>query len=1192
MATLTWLHLSDLHACHPRTGWDAARVQETLIADLEHLQREHSLAPDLIFFTGDAAFGEIGNDPEETLRGQLQVFAAFLDEVRKTIDPAFPWENVFLVPGNHDVNRNLVEGAQTEWLDRRKRLDEVVEIIRQGSANLTWRRLMERLGDYRDFLDQHGRLAHLVADRERLIYGAKRRISGLSVGIGGFNSAWSCGRDGERGRLWMAGRFQQEVLRQQLSDADLRIALTHHPPAWLVEQESPRFGRRLRQDFHFLLHGHDHQEWVEEGSDGYTVVAAGACYEGSEKDNGYSLVRLDLTKGEGQVWLRRFDADGGGWVPRAVHKRTDELGVWPISLPWAAELQDKVGKAERRPSPGKSAPAASVVTPASPALTRYLRRLRAAHRGLPVAGFETRVRVPIRIEEIYIPLRAQLFRRAFESEWKELGAGRQLEAEDREIRFDESLALARQYELPGLAVLGDPGSGKTTLLKHFVLAATDPEAEAATLRLPQDTVPVFIALRRLSRPTAGLESALAEAVAAADPALDAAVFAHELLARDRLLVLVDGLDELEDESQRVAVSRWLERAVTQLPESSFVVTSRYAGYKGDARLDGRFLELHIRDLNESEARSFAVSWYRAVESQVQLGRDPEVAEAVAVDGAGALAKRIFDEDDPRTASLRRLARNPLMLQILCLVHRDRKSLPERRVELYHECVLVLLELWRRAKKLPVETTAREALKLLQPLAWGLHAEGKKEAPLEEVLPYLEEPLREIGAGRDAAGPLLAAIRDQSGVLVSLGEGAFGFLHLSFQEYLAARHVQDRMLAEPELLGEVASHFGEPWWREVILLAVGLDNPSLFEPLMAELLRRQRLHRDPALAGDCLRDALATTATPFVEALASRVGAWEERYAALQLLKSKELAAWPEVDAERGKSGREVVAGLARTDPSEQVQGLARELLGAEKVTRPEVGRVRPQAGEERLHAADGSVLVYVPGGEYVLGAEDLEELGFDAEFAAGATPVHRARLSPFWIGKYPLTNEQYAKFLEAEPQRDSPKFWEDREFNQPEQPVVGVSWHEARAYCGWAGLALPTEAQWEAAARGEDQRHFPWGNEVPSPERANFYGREGKTTPVGAFPAGAGPFGTLDQAGNVWEWCSDGWDRTAYQGREGVLDPSVSPEGDDPLVALRGGSWAYPAQVLAAAIRDGDWAWSRYQDIGFRVVLLSVSEHA
>ena len=264
MSTITWLHLSDLHACRPRTGWDAARVQETLIADLEHLQHEHDLAPDLIFFTGDAAFGEIGSDPEETLRGQLEVFAAFLEEVRKTIDPAFPWESVFLVPGNHDVNRNFVDEAQTEWLDRRNSLDEGVEIIRHGSANVTWRRLMERLEDYRDFLDYHGRLAHLLPDRERLIYGVKRRISGLSVGIAGFNSAWSCGRDGERGNLWMAGRYQQEVLRQQLSGADLRIALMHHPPAWLVEQESPRFARRLRQDFRFLLHGHDHQEWVEE----------------------------------------------------------------------------------------------------------------------------------------------------------------------------------------------------------------------------------------------------------------------------------------------------------------------------------------------------------------------------------------------------------------------------------------------------------------------------------------------------------------------------------------------------------------------------------------------------------------------------------------------------------------------------------------------------------------------------------------------------------------------------------------------------------------------------------------------------------------------------------------------------------------------------------------------------------------
>lgn len=153
---------------------------------------------------------------------------------------------------------------------------------------------------------------------------------------------------------------------------------------------------------------------------------------------------------------------------------------------------------------------------------------------------------------------------------------------------------------------------------------------------------------------------------------------------------------MADAQQRAAVSRWLELALTQLPRSVFVVTSRYAGYREEARLNGRFLELHSRDLTPEEATGFVSAWYLAVESQAELGRDPEVAEQIAAKGAAELAERIFRPVDPRTSRLRELATNPLLLQILCLVHRDRKNLPERRVELYEECVKVLLETWRKA----------------------------------------------------------------------------------------------------------------------------------------------------------------------------------------------------------------------------------------------------------------------------------------------------------------------------------------------------------------------------------------------------------------------------------------------------------------------------------------------------------------
>jgi serine/threonine-protein kinase len=147
-----------------------------------------------------------------------------------------------------------------------------------------------------------------------------------------------------------------------------------------------------------------------------------------------------------------------------------------------------------------------------------------------------------------------------------------------------------------------------------------------------------------------------------------------------------------------------------------------------------------------------------------------------------------------------------------------------------------------------------------------------------------------------------------------------------------------------------------------------------------------------------------------------------------------------------------------------------------------------------------------------------------------------------------------------------------------------VSWEEAQAYCRWAGLCLPSEAQWEAAARGTDGRRYPWGNAEPTPELANYGGRESGTTPVGSYPKGAGPFGALDQAGNVWEWCEDVWDTAAYRERDGQRNP-LGHTGDPAVRCLRGGSWNYDAWSLPAAYRNGYHASLRIWVIGFRCLL-------
>ena len=233
----------------------------------------------------------------------------------------------------------------------------------------------------------------------------------------------------------------------------------------------------------------------------------------------------------------------------------------------------------------------------------------------------------------------------------------------------------------------------------------------------------------------------------------------------------------------------------------------------------------------------------------------------------------------------------------------------------------------------------------------------------------------------------------------------------------------------------------------------------------------------------------------------------------------------------------------------------------------------PTAEQERRHKKDGSILVYVPGGEFVLGEDKSHSC---------------VMLEPFWIGKYPVTNQQYTKFLGAAG-RPPPVLWTDDRFNGPLQPVVGVSWLEAKAYCDWAGFELPTEAQWEAAARGTDGRPYPWGYEPPDKLYADFgkNWEKDKLDPVGSHPQGAGPYAAMDQVGKVWEWCRDAFSPIAYQNPEGLGKFEVKHlAGVIGTVArvIRGGSWKDASSELNVTVRDWRRASNRDQYVGFRVV--------
>nr|HRC85321.1 SUMF1/EgtB/PvdO family nonheme iron enzyme [Thermoanaerobaculia bacterium] len=256
------------------------------------------------------------------------------------------------------------------------------------------------------------------------------------------------------------------------------------------------------------------------------------------------------------------------------------------------------------------------------------------------------------------------------------------------------------------------------------------------------------------------------------------------------------------------------------------------------------------------------------------------------------------------------------------------------------------------------------------------------------------------------------------------------------------------------------------------------------------------------------------------------------------------------------------------------------------LARAKAERSQPTPGQPWTEPTTDIRFLWVPPGEFSMGSNEIGD---------HERPAHRVKLSGFWLGETPVTNRQYGLYLEAAQGKvEEPLYWRDRRFSNLEQPVVGVSWEEARAFCRWlAGLArqpveLPTEAQWEYAARGAEGRKYPWGNQPgPNPQLARYAqdSKTGSPAVVGSYPAGAGPFGHLDLAGNVWEWCLDLWNAAAYKGRKGVAENRVETRGDAEVRALRGGGWWSSAELLQSACRGGSPAWHRRGLIGFRVAV-------
>ena len=679
------------------------------------------------------------------------------------------------------------------------------------------------------------------------------------------------------------------------------------------------------------------------------------------------------------------------------------------------------------------------------------------------------------------------------------------------------------------------------------------------------------------------------------------------------LLLLDGLDEVpQAENRRAQIKQAVEDFAAAFPRCRIVVTSRTYAYQQQAWRLPDFTEAILAPFGSGQIRRFVDRWYAHIAPIRGLNAND------AQGRAELLKQAIFGSD-----RLRALAERPLLLTLMASLHAWRGgTLPEKREQLYADTVDLLLDWWESPKVVRdadgevivqqpslaewLQVNRTKVRELLNELAYRAHADQPDPAGTADVPESrLVDRLMDLSQNPDVRPKrLIEYLSQRAGLLLPRGVGVYAFPHRTFQEYLAACYFTEQA-DYPTSLAMLAREDPNRW-REVVLLAGAKAARGMAASiwlLLDELCPRALQRGAPQKEAD----------------------AWGALMAGQALVETADLKHLREANREKVKRVRGRLVGILEAGHLPAVERAAAGRALAK------LGDPRPGVSVDPATGLPDILWCYVPPGPFLMGSADDDEMAYDDE-----KPRHPndSITEGYLISRYPVTNAQFGVFMEAGgyqergywTEAERAKVWaggkiealqddQPREgpydygepFNLPSHPVVGVTWYEAVAYCRWLGerlqvsgfkfqvwrdgqpetlslepktltVRLPSEAEWEKAARGTDGWRYSWGDD-PDPDRANYDQTGiGTTSAVGCFPGGVSPYRVEDLSGNVWEWCATKWEGS-YEGYRGDNDP----EGDDVRV-LRGGAFSDEARYVRCASRLRLNPSYRYRYYGFRVV--------
>ncbi|MBL8666322.1 MAG: SUMF1/EgtB/PvdO family nonheme iron enzyme [Rhodospirillales bacterium] len=1119
------LHLSDIHF-RKRTAWDADPLLRALTRFIgEEVERDG--APDLVAITGDLAFS--GSDTEYDLaRTWLDaLWGPFVD---------LPRDRLLLVPGNHDVDRSKVGRvarlSQKDLLDGKSQ-ENIAAVL---ADNEECRVLLDRHTAYLKFLSGWLGAEQYVPWWERSI-----PVGDTTVHVAGLDSAWMACGDEDRGRL-LLGRWQlnQTVLSPGAEGADWRIALLHHPWDYLAEFDCHEARAAIHQHRDLLLRGHLHFPQTEriappDPGRACLELAAGCVYENSRYQNAFQWIEL-LPEKRVRVQFR-------AWIQGAWTTDRNQPGCTEghADFPLRVKSERTQGRAR-----GRS------VTPAIP--PEYVAWLRHSYQRVDLLGAKQGGRA-VTLDHVYVP--------ALVRPPAPKAAGLDPAKQEKQ----NPIPLLQRLDAESLYIPAAAGAGKSTFCRWAVLQSIADRDLAHPVPPPEEfaepvpaslrgRLPLLVPLREFWRRMPcgrgermwhrlDLERALAGWIDASPPAgLTAKLLAAHLRAGSAF-VLLDGLDEVAVTDVRDSVTCYprellLSGLADALPGwlkagNRVLLTSRPYGLDeaGVHRLG--LPQAPLEALPSPLQDLFVTRWFHT------LGK-PEKT--------GDLIDTIRGRED-----LQPLVENPMLLTAICVLYDNGGRLPEDRYQLYKEIVAAVLH-----NRYPGDASQRDPVeRRLEAVALGMHrgnGEAPRVSPAPEVSCFEVEHwlarFAELNPATESGQTVVTDRRDdllnQSGLLVPRPNERAAFYHLSFQEFLAAQRLA-RLARLAGRANDIEDVFRErrpiPEWRSTLLF--------LFAAQIVDRDAEWGLGLLARLIAD--QDRAAVKANPVPAVFVAE---------ALELCLAK-MYAVPDALAERFR--RLTLEAIA-----DEVELKSRQSLGLC------LGRL----GDPRIVSLrDPEAYVEVPAGTYPYG-----DNGETIEIAAA-----------FRIGRYPVANSQYAEFIEAggyaerrwwsdggwawlqQENVSEPMRWRDRRWNGPNQPVVGVSFWEAEACCAWARCRLPSEQEWEVAARGPASLEYPWGNDwedgICNSDEAGL----GVTSPVGLFPrARQAERDIEDLAGNVWEWCASFYNRS---------DKAFSE-----VRVVRGGSWSFFREYARASFRFRVRPFGRDDDLGFRVVCSSpIDEH-